>query len=172
MPDGYIIKIVYPKFVKKSYNIHGSKIFLKNLSGRSSYRFDTALMEDIASIAVKNLENRINRIRAKAIARATAKYMAARVAEEVAREKGGDILGLMVRSTSQIISLTTEHADIRHWRLLPSEIRVGMAVIAPGEYVGEIAFVAAGGTLVDPVQIPRFTVTKGEKKFFTFRTLN
>ena len=172
MPDGYIMKMAYPGFVKKSYGIRGSKILLENLSSRRSYSFDTALMEDISSIAVKNLDNRIGRIRAKAIVRMTAKYLMARAAEKAARENGGDILGLMVRAASQIISLTTEHADIRHWRLLPAEIRVGRAVIAPGEYEGKISFVTAGGTAVDSIHTPRFSITKGEKKFFTFRTLN
>jgi hypothetical protein len=56
--------------------------------------------------------------------------------------------------------------------LLPAEIRVGRVVVAPGEYKGKISFVTAGGTAVDSIHIPRFSVTEGEKKFFTLRTIN
>lgn len=172
MPDRYIARIAYPRFEKKSYRIARGEIYLRNLASGCSYSFPTALMEDITSIAVMNLKNRINRVKAKAIARATTKYLVAKEAEQAAKREGGELLGLIVQATAQAASWATEQADVRHWRLLPAEIRVGRVIIPPGEYEGEIEFVDAGGAVVSSRRIPRFTVTKKQKKFFMFRTLN
>ncbi|NVM23544.1 MAG: hypothetical protein HWN68_17400 [Desulfobacterales bacterium] len=172
MLDGYIAKIAYPKFRKRSYRISSGKISLKNLASGRSYGFAAVLMEDISSIAVMNLENRIARIKAKAIARATTKYVAAKRAQKIAEDRGGDLAGMLVQITAQAASWATEQADVRHWRSLPAEIRGGMAVIPPGEYQGKIEFVDAWGAVVGTRPIPHFTVGKREKKFFMSRTLN
>jgi hypothetical protein len=171
MPDKYIAKIAYPEFKKRSYRISHGEITLKNLKSGRSYRFTTVLMEDIASIAITNLGNRINRIKAKAIARATAKYLVSKQAEKTAKKQGGQLLGLLTKVSANIASVATEQADVRHWRLLPAEIRVGRTLIPPGEYRGEVKFVGSGGAAVDSREIAPFSVKKGEKKFFILRTL-
>jgi len=172
MPDGFVVKIAYPKFVKRSYRISHGEITLSNAGSGRSYRFPTVLMEDIASIAVLNLENRINRIKAKAIARATTKYLASKGASKVAEEKGGKLLGLVVQASASIASVATEQADVRQWRLLPAEIRVGRSLIPPGEYGGRITFVGSGGTVIGSREIAPFSVKKRAKRFFMYRTLN
>ncbi|MBW2165637.1 MAG: hypothetical protein JRG74_05935 [Deltaproteobacteria bacterium] len=172
MPDNYVAKIVYPEFNKRRYRISKSRIYLENLSTGRSYIFETELMEDIASIAVMNLKNRINRIKAKAIARATAKYLTARQAYKAAKRQGGELLGLLVQAASQAASWASEQADVRHWRLLPAEIRFGRILIPPGEYKGRIDFVDSNRAVVISKQIQNFTVKKREKKFFMFRTVN
>jgi hypothetical protein len=171
MPDKYMAKIAYPKFKKQGCRIASSKISLRSVASGRSYEFSTVLMEDIGSIAVMNLKNRINRVKAKAIARATTKYLVAKEAEKAAQREGGDLLGLIVKATAQAASWATEQADVRHWRLLPAEIRVGRAVVPPEEYEGQIEFVDAGGAAVSSRRIPRFTATKGAKKFFMHLTL-
>jgi hypothetical protein len=172
MPDNYVAKIAYPEFNKRRYRVSNSRIYLENLSTSCSYIFETELMEDIASIAVMNLKNRINRIKAKAIARATAKYLTARQAYKAAKRQGGELLGLLVQAASQAASWASEQADVRHWRLLPAEIRVGRILIPPGEYKGRIDFVDSNRAVVISKQIQNFTVKKREKKFFMFRTVN
>ena len=172
MPDGFVVKIAYPKFVKRSYRISHGEITLMNLGSGRSYRFPTVLMEDIASIAVLNLENRINRIKAKAIARATTKYLASKGLSKVAEKEGGELLGFLVRVSANIASVATEQADVRQWRLLPAEIRVGRSVIPPGEYRGRIRFVGSGGTVVSSREIAPFSLKKRGERFFIYRTLN
>ena len=172
MPDGFVVKIAYPIFVKKGYQISHGQISLRNTESGESYRFPTVLMEDITSIAITNLENRINRIKAKAIARATTKYLLSKQAEKSAKEEGGEMFGLLVKFSANVASAATEQADVRHWRLLPAEIRVGRALIAPGEYCGKIDFVDARGAVMSSREIPPFSVEKTEKRFFMFRTLN
>ena len=171
MPDNVVVKIAYPKFEKRSYQISRGEISLRNLESGRYYLFPTVLMEDIASIAVTNLENRINRIKAKAITRATAKYLVSKGAERVAEEKGGELLSLIVKASANVVSMATEQADIRQWRLLPAEIRVGRAVIPPGEYSGRIEFVDSGGAVISSREIAPFSIEKRGKRFFILRTL-
>lgn len=172
MPDGFIIKIAYPQFVKKSYRISHGEITLRNLGSGQSYRFPTILMEDITSIAVMNLDNRINRIKAKAIARATTKYLASTAASKAVEEQHGALAGLLTKMTANIISVATEQADVRQWRLLPAEIRVGRMMIPPGDYSGKIEFIASGGFVISSRGVVPFSVKKGGERFFIYRTLN
>ena len=172
MPDNYLVKIAYPEFKKRRYRISNSKISLENLSTGCSYLFETELMEDIASIAVMNLKNRINRIKAKAIVRATTKYLASKQAHKAARRQGGELLELLAKAATQAASWVSERSDVRHWRFLPAEIRIGRILIPPGEYKGQISFEDSNRAVVISKQIQNFTITKREKKFFMFRTVN
>ncbi|MBW2606189.1 MAG: hypothetical protein JRD05_01000 [Deltaproteobacteria bacterium] len=172
LPDGYLVKVAYPKFKKRYYEIVRGVTTLKNLTTGVSYEFSTILMENIGSIAVKNLENRTGRIKAKAIARATTKYLATKASSKMAKKEGGDLAGLLVQVAGNIASVATEQADIRHWRLLPAEIRVGKIVVPPGEYDGRINFVNASGATITSREIEHCTLERGEKRFITYRTLN
>ena len=172
LPDGYLVKVAYPKFKKRFYQIVRSVTTLKNLTSGVTYEFSTILMENIGSIAVKNLENRTGRIKAKAIARATTKYLATKAASKMAKKEGGALAGLLVQVAGNVASVATEQADIRHWRLLPAEIRVGKIAVPPGEYEGRISFVNASGATITSREIEPFTVESEEKRFITYRTLN
>jgi hypothetical protein len=172
MPDGYVMKMAFPRFVKKNFRISHGEITLRNQEQCPLGPFPTVLMEDIGAIATTNLDNRINRIRAKAVARATTKYLASKAAEKAAKDQGGDFAGLFVKLAANVASVATEQADIRHWRLLPAEIRVGRTVLPPGEYSGEIDFVDSSGAILGSKVLEPFSVRAGEKKFCIFRTLN
>jgi hypothetical protein len=172
LPDAYIVKVAYPKFQKRYYQIVRGVTTLNNLRSGVSYEFSTFLMENIGFIAIKNLENRTGRIKAKAIARATTKYLATKATSRKAKKEGGALAGLLVQVAGNVASAATEQADTRHWRLLPAEIRVGNIVVPPGEYAGRINFVNASGTIIASRQMKPFTVDSGEKKFITYRTLN
>jgi len=171
MPDGYVMKIAYPKFVKRDYRISHGEVILRNPKTGTSYSFTTALMEDIASIAVVNLENRINRIKAKAVARATTKYLASAAASKAVGERHGALAGVLTKMTTNIASMATEQADVRHWRLLPAEVRIGRIIIPAGDYSGSIRFIGRGGSGIHAKQIPLFSIRENEKRFFTYRTL-
>ena len=172
LPDGYVMKMAYPLFVKKNFQISHAEVTLRNKQGGPCAPFPTLLMEDIGAIATTNLDNRINRIKAKAIARATTKYLASKAAEKAATDEKGEWAGLLVKIAANVASVATEQADIRHWRLLPAEIRVGRTVIPPGDYSGEINFVDGRGAFVGSKVLRPFSIRAGEKRFFIFRTLN
>ena len=165
MPDGYIAKIAYPEFQKKNYQIHHAEIHLRNVESGQTYQFQTDMMEDIGSIAVMNLENRLTRIKVKAIARATTKYLATKAASKVAEDQGGALVGLLVQVAGNVAAAATEKADLRHWRMLPAEIRVGRILVPPGQYEGEMRFVNASGIEISKKIMGSCTVQAGEKKF-------
>lgn len=171
MPGGYVMKIAYPKFKKRGYGISHGEVTLRNLETGKSYSFSTVLMEDIASIAVLNLENRINRVKAKAVARATTKYLLGLAASKAVEEQHGALAGMLTRMTANIASVAMEQADVRHWRLLPAEIRMGRIILPAGDYSGDIQFMSRGGAVIYSRQINPFFVREKEKKFFTYRTL-
>jgi hypothetical protein len=165
MPDGYIAKIAYPEFQKKNYRIHHAEIQLRNLESGQAHQFQTEMMEDIGSIAVMNLENRLTRIKVKAIARATTKYLATKAASKAAEDQGGALVGLLVQVAGNVAAAASEKADLRHWRMLPAEIRVGRILVPPGQYEGEIRFVNASGLQISKRIMGSCTVQAGEKKF-------
>lgn len=171
MPDRYIMKIAYPRFEKAPARIREARVQLNASCCEKRYEAATVLMEDISGIAVLNLENRIGRIKTKAVARATAKYIAAKAAEKAAREEHGDNMGVLVQLAFQTANILSEQADIRHWRLLPAQIRVARTVVPAGAYEGRVFFVDSGGAAVRSETLPSFSVRAGEKKFFIFRTI-
>lgn len=171
MPDGYIMKFAYPAFQKRGYQIAKGDILLRNNESNKTFASSTVLMEDITSLAIKNLENRIGRVKVKAVARATTKYLATKAAENEAEKRGGFLAGLVTRTVANVASVATEQADLRHWRLLPAEIRVARLVVPPGTYQGAVHFVNAGGSTIGSREIRPFTINSSEKRFFMFRTL-
>jgi len=171
MPDGYLAKIAYPEFQRKNYQIHHGDVLLRNVANGQTYQFDTVMMEDIGSIAITNLEKRLARIKVKAIARATTKYLATKTASKVAEDQGGAMLGLLVQVAGNIAAAATEKADLRHWRMLPAEIRIGRAIIPPGEYEASIRFLNASGLEISKRQLQNITVQAGEKIFLSDQTL-
>jgi len=77
----------------------------------------------------------------------------------------------LTKMTANIVSVATEQADVRHWRLLPAEIRIGRIIVPAGDYSGSIRFVGAGGAEIYSKQIAPFSAREREKRFFTYRTL-
>lgn len=171
MPDGYLAKIAYPEFQRKNYQIHHGDMFLRNVATGQAYQFDTVMMEDISSIAITNLKNRLARIKVKAIARATTKYLATKSASKAAQDQGGAMLGLLVQVAGNIAAAATENADLRHWKMLPAEIRVGRAIIPPGEYEAGIRYLNASQIEISKQQLQNITVRAGEKKFLSKHTV-
>ena len=172
MPDGYVMKVAYPAFRENNYRISRGEVTLRNPGSNAVFQFPTLLVEDIGKIAITNLENRLNGIKAKAIARATAKYLATKTLSKETEKRHGSLAGSLVKLAGNIASVVTEQADIRHWRLLPDEIRIGRALVPPGDYQGEITFVNSNGNVILARKIELFTVRSGEMKFFTQRTLD
>ena len=172
MLDGYIVKIAYPVFTPQVYRISHAEIFLTQRESGETYRFVTQLMEDIGAIAKINLANRLQRIKGKAIARATSKYLMTKALARAARKESGELAAVLVQLTANLANIAVEKADLRHGRLLPAEIRVGRSMVTPGGYDGWIDFLDYSGSVVFKKQVAAFHVRGGEKKILTYRTLH
>ena len=171
MPDGYVASIAYPAFEQRPYRISHGIVQLQHVDGSRPSEGQTELMEDIGSIAVQNLENRMARIKAKAIARATSKYVATKAASKAVNDQAGNLAGLLVQVAGNIAAAATERADVRHWRMLPDEIRVARLLISPGLYDGQIDFVDDTGEIVLTTKLEAFAANSGEIKFLFQRTM-
>jgi len=169
MPDGFVLKLAYPEFVDRPFSIAGSRLVLTR--DDKTHICATTEAENIAAIARLNLRNRIARIKAKAVARLTAKYLAALAVRRQVEKRYDQNWGLLVHIIAQGAMLATENADIRHWRMLPASIRIGLSTLEPGTWQGMMEFFDAGGKMVEQRQVKPFTVTPGRKFFIIVRTV-
>lgn len=171
MPDKYVVKIAYPEFVQPACSVAHAKISLTHQGNQKQYQTSSQVMEDISAIAVKNLKNRIGRIMTKTVARITAKYLAAKEAEKKALKEGDESMAKIVKYTFQTYMIAFEIADIRHWRLLPSQIQIGRASLPPGNYQGTIQLLDRNGNTVGTRPVSEFSLAAGETKLVAFRSL-
>jgi hypothetical protein len=172
MPDGYILKIAFPRYHLRPYNIRSSVIKATNLDSGNTTTAKTELGENIAAIAVKNLENRKVRIGVKAIARATAKYLAIKEAKKAAQKEYGDLAGNFAGLLGNIAAIITERADLRCWKTLPAEIRIGRSIVDPGNYKLDVSLLNKTGGVIRQLPLDEISIKRGEKKFIFFRTID
>jgi hypothetical protein len=172
MPDGYVMKIAFPRYRLRPYCIRSSVIKVTNLDTGKTTGATTELGENIAALAVKNLENRRFRIAAKAIARATAKYLATREAKKGVQKDHGKLAGSLVGLLGNIASIITERADLRCWKTLPAEIRIGRCIVDPGNYKLVFFLLNKTGELIRQLPLHKISITRGEKRFVFFRTID
>lgn len=171
MPDKYVVKLAYPQFAKRSFQVKGATISLNEMDNRKRYNFSSQVVEDVSAIAQLNLKNRMGRIIAKAVARVTAKYLLAKEAEKKALKDGDKNLARIIRFTSQTYLVAFENADTRHWRLLPAMIQVGRGSLPSGRYEGNIQLTDQYGSTITSRPVEPFSLAAGETKFMIFLTV-
>jgi hypothetical protein len=133
----YLLKVAFPKFVKRPYRVK----FLSVYNG-GTLLGQSRPAEDIAEIAVKNLEQRIGFISAKAIARATAKYLAS---QEVDKAVNNPLFSFI----TNVYTLASETADTRSWRVLPARFHLARVLVPAGSVNLGLSL-----QLLDGVQVP------------------
>jgi len=175
IPNGkngtYILRVALPKFVPRPDRVGATEVHLVPADGGTGSATGAAgeisqqafLAEDITAIAKKNLEDRIARITAKAIARAVAKYQTTREAEKA----GGPIAGLL----ANVVSIATEQSDKRSWRTLPDRIQMARLAAPPGNYTVTVEYYDRSGGLIERKTFPAMTLQAGEKRFLGYRML-
>ncbi len=135
---------------------------------RSIVSASTELVQPVGGIAKKCLEDRIGRIKAKAVARALAKYAATKATEEALKGKGGnDLLSMGVGLAMTALAVASENADTRHWAFLPDEIRLARLRLAPGTYN-----LTAQLTVGRAISLGQVTVAAGKAKVVSFESSN
>ena len=172
MLDRHIIKIAFPRYEERLGNISSSVIHASGTTGQPVYRSRSILAEHIGRIAMKNLANRRTRVKAKAIARATAKYVAGKAASDEIRKRQGDMAGLFADVFTTAIAVATERADLRCWRTLPAEIRVAKLMVQPGDYNVTAECLGQRGGVVRRLSLGRYAVEPGDKRFIIFHTFD
>jgi len=163
MPDGYLLRIAFPRYRRRSYLVTGSRVVV---NGSVAARLEEA--EPIGDIAIQSLANRKGRIQAKAIARATTKYLATRAASQAAR-RDSELAGALTFLAGNVASAVSEQADLRAWETLPDRILMGRVLLAPGTYRIQVQFTGAGG-VVSTRDLGQVQVEAGRTRFFILHT--
>lgn len=164
----YLMKIAFPKFHPRSNIIGHARVVLTGSKG-VYFKDRTFEVEDIEAIAIKNLNDRIGRIQAKAIARASAKYLATAVAENQAKEQGGELAGLLVGLAGNVAAAATETIDQRSWRSLPATIHLSRMSVPPGTYNVTIEYYHKSGRKLETRAMGTIRVRSGKKTFLKSR---
>jgi hypothetical protein len=172
---GRVIRIAIPRFVRRPSGIAYTEAVI--VAHDSRYTSRSALMEDITTIAVKDLEERLVRTAAKAVARATWKYAMAEGVRVGARQAAGGqrdagpLVGAVAGAVAHIFAVATEEADKRSWATLPDRIHVGRLKVPPGTYDVELRHIGFSGGIVATQVIRSVTVTEQGKRFISARVL-
>src|SRR5207244_3741794 len=95
-------------------------------------------------ICLKNFDHRLPAIKLRAIARATVKYAATKIAEKAA---GGSnkLAGALVGIAGNVASAASEVADTRSWTTLPANVTVGRLWLPAGTHKVHVSFHTASG---------------------------
>jgi hypothetical protein len=172
---GHIIRLAVPKFVPRPTAVVQAEAAA--VTNGIRYTDQLALIEDITSIAVKDLEERIVRTTTKAVARAAWKYAAAEgVAVGVRSSFGknqdvGVLAGIIAGVLARTLAIATEEADKRSWATLPDRISVGRIVLPPGTYDIEFHYAGRHGGALPTQTVHAITVAAGQKRFITTRVV-
>ena len=163
----YYLRVALPKFVIQPDELDYVEVKLLDSGGAVSSQ-EMFLAEDISAIAVKDLEDRIGRITAKAIARATVKYL---LSLEVRKKvKDDPFADFLVKLGTNIYTIASEQSDKRSWQTLPAQIRMARVAAPPGSYTLVAEYYAANHRLLMKKSYP-VTLMAGEKAFLSNRYL-
>jgi|Deesub1362A_J573_1020465.scaffolds.fasta_scaffold00004_315 hypothetical protein len=155
------VTLAFPRFVVTPPSCRDSKLVVESES--VNIEAETELVEDINSIAVKNLDDRKGRVVAKTIARAVAKQAVVDAATKGIKSKAQRDLAKLIFN---IANIALERADTRSWRTLPGEIYLTRVFLPEGRYN---TYVRLCGGVKRPVETVE--VKAGETKFLLFETM-
>lgn len=119
----------FPRFVPRLTGYASAKVSADGGDPRP-----LELFQDVQSIAIQDLNDRVALIRVKAIARATAKFQAARALQQEAKKQGGEGAQLLAMIGTNLYGLISEQADTRSWRTLPGRISLTRLNLEPGKH--------------------------------------
>ncbi|MBJ18385.1 MAG: hypothetical protein CL933_03070 [Deltaproteobacteria bacterium] len=165
-----LISVTFPKYVDRPYSI----ALMEPRVESAAQTTGPELVEDIGAIAKKDLEDRIVRIRAKAIARAAIKYAIQKgvaIAAERADDDRGRMLGLGTHVIGNIVRFASEQADKRVWSTLPDQIWMSSMILPAGTHDLEVDFWTAESVLVESREISNVEIEAGGRQFVILRTV-
>ena len=117
---------------------HVAHLLARKPEERSAGSGQDHLVGRLGPIEIENLEDRVARITAKAIVRATAKYLAAHEIRKIAKEN--KLLQIITDLGTNLFSVLSEQADKRSWRTLPGQIHTARFAVPPGSYTIEVKY--------------------------------
>ena len=157
------ITVAFPQHVQDPFAIAGSEI---EIAGR---RAQTLLVEDISAIAKKALDDRMEIIRSRAIARATIKYALAKLAEDQTTKRAGQGWGFIAGMAARAAGAALEIADTRCWSTLPAQIRMARLRAPAGTQTVAVRYSSPAGVFTHGEAIT-VEVKPGRRTYVHVRT--
>jgi len=161
-----VVRVAFPKYVRQPYAVKSLEVRAAEANASHSAN----LAEDIGAIAIKNLQDRIGRVRTKAIARSVLKFALSRKIAAEVEEKRGAGAAWLTKKILQVASSATELADKRCWQTLPDQIGVASLTLPAGKHTLTLTFRDAAGNTVLTREMKDVDVRPGKKTFLTIRT--
>ena len=125
----HMVRIAVPHYPLHTPYINNARLRVEQFEAR------TEIVENVDSLARKNLSARMPGITLRTMARVVAKKMAAsKTGEQDA------FAGLLL----DLAGLASEQADTRSWTSLPASIQIARIVVPPGQHSLQIAAMRAG----------------------------
>ncbi len=142
-----------PKFTQRFNPVSFARVELDGQDLAS-----TAVLHDIESTAIQNLDEKYAAIIARKVAGIVAKEV---VADQVSKRTNSPLLGEL----SRLAMYLSDQADVRSWQLLPKDLQVVRIVVEPGTHTVKLRPVGAS----TPLSEKTVQVGKGKKVFVGFR---
>ncbi len=136
------ITVAFPEMVQDPYRIQASVVLA------DGQRVPTTVVEDIAALSRAALQEHLAAIRMKSIARATTKFLLAKLIEHETSNQLGSGWGMIAGIVGRAAAAASEVADTRTWRTLPAEIRLARLRLPPGVHDVEVDYDDARGALL------------------------
>ncbi len=159
------VRMAFPKYVPVKYQITGLEA---SVAGIATAKGEIA--EDIGRIAEKSLDDRIARIRIKAIVRSVIKFALARNISQKVEQSSGELSGWLAKKLLTAASTATELADKRSWRSLPDKIIVTRLILPQGQHPVNIKYFDKAGMEVSSRLIGDVMIKPGKKTFVVVRS--
>jgi len=158
------ITVALPTFVQDPSFVTGSELEVGGV------RVPTVLVEDVTAIAKSALETAMPKIKVKAIARATTKFLLAKLAEEEMKRRLGSGWGALAGLAARAGAAASEVADTRGWATLPSQFRMARVRLPAGTHFVKVHYLANGGAPAGDELIPGVEVAPGKRTYIHVRT--
>jgi hypothetical protein len=156
------IKVSFPKYRDIKNRIYSFNVSCNNKNIQS------ALVQDVGSIAKKILDDKIGKIYAKTLARAAVKYVIGKSASAKIAEKSGNAWGTLTQVGFNLYSSLSEKADRRAWNTLPDTVLMARFYLPKGNNTVVINYLSKSGQILDS-QIKEVNVIGGKKNFVVVR---
>jgi hypothetical protein len=148
-----------PKFFPRPNPVLFGKVTVKPLTAglADHYEADTAVLHNIETTAIENLDEKYGGIIAKKIGGI--------VAKEVVADQIGKHTDPIIGAIAKVFFYVSDQADCRSWNLLPHDLQVARIPVTPGTYAVQVTPVGSGSSLPDKT----IQVGAGKKVFVDFR---
>lgn len=152
-------KLALPRFVSRTGPV--AEAWVEDAQGRRSR---AEMIEDLASIAVRDLNERRAGIMTKATTRMIAKFQAARAIQQKSKDAGaaGELLAFL---GTNIYTLASEVADLRSWRSFAGRVYLARMDVAPGTQALRLRVQRGGQETL--IELPAKPFRVGSKVFFS-----